>query len=102
MKANATGSKTTAIKAAATKPKSTKKIDVPATTVPAKAVRRSRAKVDVALPIVPPIPAEPVGTSKQARLISMLKASSGATLEQMMMSPPDEYSPFPPVEYSPV
>ena len=74
MKANAIGSKIT----------STKKIDLPAAVIPAKAVRRSRAKVDVALPIVPPTPAELVGTSKQARLISMLKASSGATLEQMM------------------
>jgi len=84
MKANATGSKTTAITVAATKVKSQKKIDVPAAVVPAKAVRRSRAKVDVAPSIVQSTPAEPVGTSKQARLISMLKASSGATLEQMM------------------
>ena len=84
MKANATGSKTTAIKIAATKTKSTKKIDVPAAVVLAKAVCRSRAKVDVSLPIVLPTPAEPVGTSKQARLILMLNATSGATLEQMM------------------
>ena len=84
MKANATGSKVTAIKVAATKTKSTKKIDVPAAVVPAQAARRSRAKVDVALPTVTPTPAEPVGTSKQARLISMLNAASGATLEQMM------------------
>jgi hypothetical protein len=31
-----------------------------------------------------PPPLESAGTSKQARLISMLSASSGATLEQMM------------------
>lgn len=84
MKANATGSKTPAIKVAATKAKSTKKIDLPAAVAPAKADRRSRAKVDAALPIVPPTQAEPIGTSKQARLISMLTAASGATLEQMM------------------
>ena len=84
MKANATGSKITAIKVAATKINSTRKIDVPAATVPAKAVRRSRAKVDVVRPIVPTTSVEPVGTSKQARLISMLNATSGATLEQMM------------------
>lgn len=84
MKANATRSKTTAMKVAAAKVKSTKKIDVSAAVATAKAVRRSRAKVDVTLPIVSPTPSEPVGTSKQARLISMLNASSGATLEQMM------------------
>ncbi|MEI7464276.1 MAG: DUF3489 domain-containing protein [Burkholderiales bacterium] len=84
MKANATGSKTTTIKVAATKVKTSEKIDVPAVVVPAKAIRRSPAKVDVALPIGPPTQAEPIGTSKQARLITMLKASSGATLEQMM------------------
>lgn len=84
MKANATGSKTTAIKVAATKVKSTKKIDVPAAAAAVKPVRRNRAKVDVAIPVAPPTPAEPVCTSKQARLISMLNASSGATLEQMM------------------
>lgn len=94
MKANATGSKATAIKVAGTKVKSTKKINTPAQLVvavmPAKAVRRNRAKVDVQLPITAPVPSaapvpvEPVGTTKQARLISMLNASSGATLEQMM------------------
>ena len=84
MKANATGSKTTAIKVAATNLKSTKKIDVLAAVVPAKAVRRSRSQLDVALPILTPTPSEPVGTSKQARLISLLSAASGATLEQMM------------------
>jgi hypothetical protein len=72
------------MKVAATKTKSTKKIYVSAAVVPAKAVRGSRSKVDVTLPIIPPTPAEPVGTSKQARLISMLNAASGATLEQMM------------------
>jgi len=90
MKANETGSKATAIKVAASKVKSTKKINTPAQPVkaamPAKAVLRSRAKVDVEMPIAAPLPApvEPIGTSKQARLISMLNASSGATLEQMM------------------
>ncbi len=83
MKANATGSKAPAIKVAAKKLRSTKKIDVPAV-VPAKVVRSSRAKTAGALPLVPPTPSEPVGTSKQARLVSMLNATSGATLEQMM------------------
>ncbi|MBX9792746.1 MAG: DUF3489 domain-containing protein [Burkholderiaceae bacterium] len=89
MKTNATGSKATAAKAA-------KKIAVPAKSVApvkatspvsapiAKTTRRGRAKVDVPLPIAPTAPAEPVGTSKQARLISLLKAAPGATLEQMM------------------
>lgn len=91
MKANATGSKATAVKVAATTVKSTKKINTPAKLVgvvaPAKAVRRSRTKVDVELPITAPVPSPspvPVSTSKQARLISMLNATSGATLEQMM------------------
>ena len=84
MKANATVSKTTAMKAAATKAKSTKMIEVSAAVLPAKSVRHSRSKVDVARPVSPPTPAEPIGTSKQARLISMLKSTSGATLEQMM------------------
>jgi hypothetical protein len=44
---------------------------------------RRRTQVDVA-PIVAPPAVESSGTSKQARLISMLSASSGATLEQMM------------------
>lgn len=88
MKANATGAK-----AAATKVRSTTKIAVPVKAVKAtapvtapiaKPARRGRAKVDVPLPIVPPTPVEPVGTSKQARLISLLNAASGATLEQMM------------------
>ncbi len=80
MKANATG-----LKATATKIRSTNKIAVPAIPVViAKTERRGRAKVDIDLPIAPPAPAEPVGTSKQARLISLLTAASGATLEQMM------------------
>ncbi|MDO9314897.1 MAG: DUF3489 domain-containing protein [Burkholderiaceae bacterium] len=80
MKANATRSKTTA-----TKVRSTKKIAVPVIPVViAKPARRGRAKVDIDLPIAPPAPAEPIGTSKQARLISLLNATSGATLEQMM------------------
>ncbi|HOX69829.1 MAG TPA: DUF3489 domain-containing protein [Burkholderiaceae bacterium] len=81
MKANATGSKATT-----TKVRSTKKIAVPVIPVViAKPGRRGRAKVDVPLPIVPPAPVEPVGTSKQARLISLLNAAPGATLEQMML-----------------
>lgn len=94
MKANATGSKTTAMKVAAAKVKSTKKINTPAKLVvavaPTKAVGRRRTKVDVELPITAPAPspapapAVPVGTSKQSRLISLLNASTGATLEQMM------------------
>ncbi len=84
MKANTTASKTAAIKVAATKTKSTKQIDAPAAVAPVKKVRRSRAKVGVALPIAQRAPADPVGTSKQARLISMLNAAQGATLEQMM------------------
>ena len=80
MKTNTTG-----LKATATKIRSTKKISVPAMPVViAKPARRGRAKVDIDLPIVPPAPAEPVGTSKQARLICLLNAASGATLEQMM------------------
>ena len=88
MKANATGSKTTA-----TKVSSTKKVAVAVTPVKAtapvsepiaKPARRGRANVDVELPIAPPALAEPVGTSKQARLISLLNAAPGATLEQMM------------------
>jgi len=90
MKTNAASSKATATTIASTKIKTTKKIALPAkpvaVAVPAKAVRRSRAKVDVELPIAAPLPApvEPIGTSKQARLISMLNTAPGATLEQMM------------------
>ena len=48
-------------------------------------IRRRRAKVeDVAASIAMPLPVEPVAVSKQARLISLLRGSSGATLEQMM------------------
>ena len=80
MKANATGSKATA-----TKVRFTKKIAVPVIPVViGKPARRGRAKVDIDLPIAPPAPLEPVGTSKQARLISLLNAAPGATLEQMM------------------
>ncbi|MFM9917552.1 MAG: DUF3489 domain-containing protein, partial [Rhizobacter sp.] len=80
MKANTTGSKATA-----TKVRSAKKIAVPAMPVViAKTARRGRAKVDIDLPFVPPAPVEPIGTSKQARLISLLNAAPGATLEQMM------------------
>ena len=88
MKANATGSKTTAIKIKATKkiavPVKPGKATAPITAPIAKPAQRGRAKVDVELPIAPPAPVEPVGTSKQARLISLLNAASGATLEQMM------------------
>ena len=88
MKANATGSKATT-----TKVQSAKKIAMlvkpakataPVTAPIAKPARRGRAKVDIDLPIAPPAPVEPVGTSKQARLIGLLNAASGATLEQMM------------------
>ena len=80
MKANATGSKATT-----TKVQSAKKIAVPVKPVViAEPARRGRAKVDIELPIVPPAPVDPVGTSKQARLISLLNAAPGATLEQMM------------------
>lgn len=94
MKANSTGSKVTAMKVPTANVKSAKKINTPAKLVVAvglaKAVRRSGTRVDVELPITAPVPSpspvpvKPVGTSKQARLISMLNASSGATLEQMM------------------
>ncbi len=103
MKANATDSKATATKA---KPKTT--MDVPAMPVMAatvvgrrrnsacsmvnppvstpipKSVRRSRTQVNAEPPIVQSAPLQSAGTSKQARLISMLNDSSGATLEQMM------------------
>lgn len=80
MKANATGSKATA-----TKVQSAETIAVPVKPVViAKPARRGRVKVDVPLPIVPPAPVEPVGASKQARLIGLLNAAPGATLEQMM------------------
>ena len=106
MKANTTGIKVTGIKATVTKAKP--KVDVPvlpiaaakatgrhptaarkvvgaavSATVP-KPARRSRTQVDVAPPLVPSHPVESPGTSKQARLVSLLRASSGATLEQMM------------------
>ncbi len=91
MKANATGLKTTATKVSSTKKIAVAVKPVKATasvTAPiAKPARRGRAKVDIDLPIVPPAPVEPVepvGTSKQARLISLLNAAPGATLEQMM------------------
>jgi len=88
MKANATGLKTTAAKVLSTKKIAVAvkpaKATAPVTAPIAKPARRGRAKVDIDLPIVPPAPVEPVGTSKQARLISLLNAASGATLEQMM------------------
>ncbi|MDO9315536.1 MAG: DUF3489 domain-containing protein [Burkholderiaceae bacterium] len=88
MKANTTGSKTTAAKVNATKKIAVAakpvKATAPVTAPLAKPARRGRANVDVPLPIVPPAPVEPVGTSKQARLIGLLNAASGATLEQMM------------------
>ena len=63
------------------------KISAPLIAVePVKTVtRRRRVKAeDVAAPITLPMPVEPIAVSKQARLISMLLGSSGATLEQMM------------------
>jgi hypothetical protein len=51
-------------------------------------IRRRRAKAEVvatpAAPIALPLPVAPVAASKQARLICLLRGSSGATLEQMM------------------
>ena len=48
-------------------------------------IRRRRVKAeDVVAPIALPLPVEPVAASKQARLIALLRGSSGATLEQMM------------------
>ena len=92
MKANALGSKATVANAAKkiavpvvpTKSVVPVKATAPASAPIAKTTRRGRAKIDVALPIVPPAPAETIGTSKLARLISLLNAASGATLEQMM------------------
>ena len=49
---------------------------------PASAPRRRAAKVRT--PIVTPVPVAAVGTSKQARLIAMLRALPGATIEEMM------------------
>jgi len=41
--------------------------------------RRARTST----PIAPPAPVEPVGRSKQARLIALLGSAPGATIEQM-------------------
>jgi hypothetical protein len=66
------------------------KITAPLITVaPAKpGIRRKRAKAEVLAPtpapIALPLPVGPTAASKQARLICLLRASSGATLEQMM------------------
>jgi hypothetical protein len=48
--------------------------------------RRRKAEVATQTPasIALPLPVEPVAASKQARLISLLRSASGATLEQMM------------------
>ncbi len=108
MKADTTGSKVTGIKATVTKAKPKPKVEVPtlpmtaakaigrhptaarkvvraavSTPVP-KPARRSGTKVTASPPIVPSPPLESARTSKQARLISLMRASSGATLEQMM------------------
>lgn len=48
---------------------------------PAPTPKRRPAKVN--LHIAPPVLVEPIGSSKQARLISMLRALPGATIEQM-------------------
>lgn len=103
MKASAASSK-----AATTKAKSKTKVDVPAMPVTtAKAAerrptaartavwaavsapmpqpaRRSRTQADVALPMVVSPALESAGTSKQARLISLMSVPSGATIDQMM------------------
>ena len=109
MKADTTGSKVTGIKATVTKAKPKPKVEVPtlpmtaakatgrhptaarkvvraavSTPVP-KPARRRGTKVTAAPPVAPsPPPESSAGTSKQARLVSMLRGSSGATLEQMM------------------
>ena len=108
MKADTTGLTVTRIKATATKTKPTPKVDVPVlpvtaakatgrhptaarkvvgadVTAPApKPARYSRTQVTAAPPLVPSLTLESAGTSKQVRLISLLRGSSGATLEQMM------------------
>ena len=106
MKANATGSKVTGIQNAGTKAKP--KVDVPVLPVTAttatrrpptaarkvvgaavsapvpKPARRSRTEISAVPPVAPSPPLESASISKQARLICLLRASSGATLEQMM------------------
>ena len=72
------------------KAKRTAKIPAPLIAAePVKSVtRRRRGSAEVVAappaPIARLLPVAPVALSKQARLISMLRASSGATLEQMM------------------
>lgn len=53
-----------------------------ATAVQSKASPRKTAPRHA--PVAPPVPAVPAGQSKQARLISLLQASPGATIDQMM------------------
>ncbi|OYY63855.1 MAG: hypothetical protein B7Y51_05290 [Burkholderiales bacterium 28-67-8] len=108
MKADTTGSKVTGIKATVTKAKPKPKVEVPTLPMTAakatgrhptaahkvvgaavsppvpKPARRSRTQVTASPPVLPSHPIEAASTSKQSRLISLLRASSGATLKQMM------------------
>ena len=75
----------TTAKAAGGPPTAARKlVGVAISAPPPRPTRRSRTQVTAAPPVVPSPPLESAGTSKQARLIALLRGSSGATLEQMM------------------